>query len=136
MIPESAPVYSAETNGLIVRVVVSYVPQQSRPPRQYVWAYMVELENTSARSMQLISRRWIITDGQGRIEEVEGPGVVGEQPVITPGETYQYASGCPLPTTSGSMVGTYRMHVEGDGFFDAAIPAFSLDLPGQGRTVN
>ncbi|MBX7250164.1 MAG: Co2+/Mg2+ efflux protein ApaG [Caulobacteraceae bacterium] len=136
MIPDAAPVYSAETNGLIVRVVVSYVPHQSQPPRQYVWAYMVEIENASARPMQLLSRRWIITDGQGRIEEVEGPGVVGEQPVIGPGEVYQYTSGCPLPTPTGSMVGTYRMRIEDGGFFDAAIPAFSLDLPGRIRTVN
>jgi ApaG protein len=129
-------VYSSVTNGLIVRVVVSYLPQQSDPPRRYVWAYMIELENTSARAMQLISRRWVITDAKGRVEEVEGDGVVGEQPVLAPGETYPYTSGCPLTTPSGSMVGTYRMQVEGGGFFDAEIPAFSLDLPGQRRVVN
>lgn len=136
MIPEGAPVYSAETNGLIVRVVVTYVPQQSDPPKRWVWAYMVELENTGPVPVQLLSRKWIITDGQGRIEKVEGPGVVGEQPVIEPGETYQYTSGCPLTTPSGAMVGTYRMQVEGGDFFDAAIPAFSLDLPEARRVVN
>lgn len=136
MIPEGAPVYTAETNGLIVRVVVSYVPQQSTPPRQFVWAYMVEVENTSDIAVQLVSRHWIITDATGHVEEVEGPGVVGDQPVIEPGEVYNYTSGCPLPTPSGSMVGTYRMVPERGDAFDAAIPAFSLDLPGQRRTVN
>ena len=136
MIPEGAPVYSAETNGVIVRVVVSYVPQQSDPPKRFVWAYMVEIENTGPVTVQLLSRQWIITDAQGRVEKVEGPGVVGEQPVIAPGETYQYTSGCPLPTPSGSMVGHYRMAIEGGDLFDAAIPAFSLDLPTARRTVN
>lgn len=136
MIPEGAPVYTAETNGLIVRVVVSYVPQQSTPPRQFVWAYMVEVENTSDIAAQLVSRHWIITDATGHVEEVEGPGVVGDQPVIAPGEVYNYTSGCPLPTPSGSMVGTYRMVPELGDAFDAEIPAFSLDLPGQRRTVN
>jgi len=136
MIPEGAPFYSAETNGLVVRVVVSYVPQQSDPPSRFVWAYMVELENTSSSTLQLVSRRWIITDAHGRVEEVEGPGVVGEQPVLAPGETYQYTSGCPLPTPSGSMVGTYRMAVEGGEAFEAAIPPFSLDLPGSRKTLN
>lgn len=136
MTPDGAPVYVAETNGLIVRVVVSYLPQQSDPPNRYLWAYMVELENTGPATVQLLSRKWIITDGQGRVEKVEGPGVVGEQPVIRPGETYQYTSGCPLPTPTGSMVGRYRMAVEGGDFFDAAVPAFSLDLPTAPRTVN
>ena len=136
MIPEGAPVYSAETKGLIVRVVVSYVPQQSDPPGRFVWAYMVEVENTSEVTVQLVSRHWIITDAKGHIEEVEGPGVVGDQPVIAPGEVYNYTSGCPLPTSSGSMVGTYRMVPKLGAAFDAAIPAFSLDLPGQRRTVN
>jgi len=136
MTPAGAPVYVAETNGLIVRVVVSYLPQQSDPPNRYLWAYMVELENTGPATVQLLSRKWIITDGQGRVEKVEGPGVVGEQPVIRPGETYQYTSGCPLPTPTGSMVGRYRMAVEGGAFFDAAVPAFSLDLPTARRVVN
>lgn len=136
MTPEGAPVYVAETNGLIVRVVVSYLPDQSDPPNRYLWAYMIELENTGPAAVQLLSRKWIITDARGRVEKVEGPGVVGEQPVIQPGETYQYTSGCPLPTSSGSMVGRYRMSVEGGEFFDAAVPAFSLDLPTARRVVN
>jgi ApaG protein len=102
----------------------------------WVWAYAVEIENRSDRMVQLVSRRWIITDALGRVEEVEGPGVVGEKPVLKPGAVHCYASGCPLPTPSGSMVGTYRMLVEGGDVFDAAIPAFSLDLPGVKRTVN
>ncbi len=128
--------YAAETNGVIVRVVTSYLPQQSEPPQQYVWAYMIEIENAGEKTVQLVSRHWIITDGQGRVEEVQGEGVVGEQPVIEPGEIYQYASGCPLSTTTGSMVGTYRMIDEDGDEFDAAIPAFSLDLPGERRVVN
>ena len=128
--------YEAETQGVVVRVVTSYLPEQSDPPERYIWAYMIEIENTGRRAVQLISRHWIITDALGRVEEVEGPGVVGEQPVIAPGESYQYTSGCPLPTPSGSMAGTYHMRVEGGGAFEAEIPAFSLDLPGQRRTVN
>ena len=83
-----------------------------------------------------MSRHWIITDGVGRVEEVEGPGVVGEQPVIEPGATYQYTSGCPLTTSSGSMVGTYRMVLDDGREFDAEIPHFSLDLPQRRRVLN
>lgn len=131
-----APVYTAETDGVIVRVAVSYLPQQSEPPKRYVWAYQIEIENVSQRTVQLKRRHWIITDGLGRTEHVEGPGVVGEYPVIAPGETYTYTSGCPLATDSGSMVGTYLMEADGGETFEAAIPAFSLDLPVRRRTVN
>jgi len=133
---DEAPVYEAETRGVVVRVVTSYLPQQSDPPRRYVWAYMIEIENTGDETVQLLSRHWIITDAHGRVEEVEGPGVVGEQPVIEPGETYQYTSGCPLTTPTGSMAGTYRMVLDDGREFDAEIPAFSLDLPDRRRTLN
>jgi ApaG protein len=128
--------YQAETNGVVVRVTPTFLPDQSEPPQMWVWAYAVEIENRSERTVQLVSRHWIITDALGRVEEVAGPGVIGEQPVLKPGAVHAYASGCPLPTSSGSMVGTFRMLVEGGDTFDAAIPAFSLDLPGARRTVN
>jgi len=128
--------YEAETNGVVVRVTPTFLPEQSDPPQMWVWAYAVEIENRSDHTVQLVSRHWIITDALGRVEEVAGPGVVGEQPVLKPGAVHAYASGCPLPTTSGSMVGSYRMLVEGGDVFDAAIPAFSLDLPDARRTVN
>jgi ApaG protein len=129
-------VYEANTNGIVVRVKPAFLPDQSNPPEVWVWAYAVEIENRSTRAVQLVSRHWIITDALGRTEEVAGPGVVGEQPIIRPGETHAYASGCPLPTSSGSMVGSYRMLAEGGDAFDAAIPAFSLDLPEARRTLN
>ena len=128
--------YEAETNGVVVRVTPTFLPEQSDPPQMWVWAYAVEIENRSDHTVQLVSRHWIITDALGRVEEVAGPGVVGEQPVLKPGAVHAYASGCPLPTPSGSMVGSYRMLVEGGDVFDAAIPAFSLDLPDARRTVN
>lgn len=134
--PDEAQVYEAETNGVAVRVVTSYLPDQSEPPQRWVWAYQIEIENRGQTTVQLISRHWIITDGQGRVEEVEGPGVVGEQPVLHPGQRHSYVSGCPLGTPSGSMVGSYHMQVQGGEAFDAAIPAFSLDLPGARRVVN
>lgn len=133
---DDSPVYAAETDGVEVRVVVSYLPQQSDPPQRYVWGYLIEIENRSAMTVQLLRRHWIITDALGRVEEVEGPGVVGEQPVIPPGETYRYTSGCPLPTSSGTMTGSYRMHAADGRAFDCAIPPFSLDLPARKRTVN
>jgi ApaG protein len=129
-------VYEASTRGVIVRVRPTFLPDQSDPPQMWVWAYSVQIENRSEEAVQLVSRHWVITDALGRVEEVAGPGVVGEQPVIRPGHTHAYASGCPLPTPSGSMVGSYRMLLQGGDAFDAAIPAFSLDLPDARRTVN
>jgi ApaG protein len=134
--PDEAQVYEAETRGVAVRVVTSYLPDQSEPPKRWVWAYQIEIENRGEATVQLISRRWTITDAMGRVEEVEGPGVVGEQPVLHPGQSHSYVSGCPLGTPSGSMVGSYRMQVEGGEAFDAAIPAFSLDMPGARRSLN
>ena len=129
--------YEAVTRGILVRVSPAYLPDQSDPDAgRYVWAYTVEIENRGPTSVQLLSRHWIITDGANRVEEVIGPGVVGEQPVLRPGEAFRYTSGCPLKTPSGVMHGTYRME-DGDGeFFDATIPAFSLHLPEATRSVN
>lgn len=129
--------YEAETRGIHVRVTPTYLDGESEPEAgRWVWAYHIEIANRSAQEVQLLARRWIITDAAGHVEEVRGPGVVGEQPVIAPGETYAYASGCPLPTSSGAMQGAYRM-VDETGFsFDVAIPAFSLDVPGARRVLN
>ena len=130
-------VYEAETRGVRVRVVASYLPEQSEPEEgRWVWAYVVDIENEGSETIQLVDRHWIITDAHGRVEEVRGPGVVGEQPVIEPGDAYQYTSGCPLGTDSGVMVGSYGMITQRGERFEAAIPAFSLHLPGADLSVN
>lgn len=132
-----APAYIAETEDIVVRVRPSYLAGQSDPAsKRWVWAYQVEIENRGDESVQLLSRHWIITDARGRVEEVRGAGVVGEQPVIAPGDSYSYASGCPLGTPSGSMVGAYSMADAAGRTFEAAIPAFSLDVPGERRVLN
>jgi ApaG protein len=136
MEPTDPTTYEAETRGVVVQVVTSYLAEHSDPPARYFWAYMIRIENKSAETVQLVSRHWVITDGQGRIEEVQGAGVVGEQPILGPGDSHSYTSGCPLPTPSGWMSGSYRMTVQGGEPFDAEIPAFSLDLPGARRVVN
>lgn len=124
------PPYEAETLGVVVRVRPAFLAGQSDPAAgRWVWAYQVEIENRRPDTVQLLARHWIITDGHGRVEEVRGPGVIGEQPVLEPGARHSYASGCPLPTPTGMMVGSYTF-VDGDGApFEAAIPAFSLDTP-------
>lgn len=115
--------HALTTGPVTVRVSVSYLPEQSEPQRgRWFWAYHVRIENDGDQPVQLLTRRWIITDGRGARHSVEGEGVVGEQPVIQPGTAYDYVSGCPLATTSGAMQGSYRM-VGADGVtFDAAIP--------------
>jgi len=131
------PAYVAETEDIIVRVRPSYLAGQSDPEGgRWVWAYQVEIENRGRIAVQLMARHWTITDGRGLTEEVRGPGVIGEQPVIGPGDSYSYASGCPLGTASGSMVGSYYMTDAEGRSFEAAIPAFSLDVPGARRVVN
>ena len=131
------PAYTAETNGILIRIRPSYLAGQSDPEGgRWVWAYQVEIVNLTGVPVQLMARRWVITDERGHVEEVRGPGVVGEQPVIEAGASYSYASGCPLTTDSGSMVGAYYMtDADGRGF-EAAIPAFSLDTPGARRVLN
>ena len=131
------PAYTAETEGVVVRVRPSYLAAQSDPAAgRWVWAYQIEIVNLTGSPVQLVARRWTITDAHGHVEEVRGPGVVGEQPVIAAGDSYSYASGCPLPTDSGSMVGAYFM-TDADGrSFEADIPAFSLDTPGARRVLN
>ena len=130
-------IYETVTRSLAVRVRPSYLVEQSDPDqRRWVWAYVVEIENLGEETVQLISRHWIITDAWGRVEEVKGQGVVGEQPTLKPGERYEYASGCPLSTSSGSMSGSYQMVTDDGETFDIAIPAFSLDTPSASRTFN
>jgi ApaG protein len=131
------PAYEARTGDIVVRVRPSYLAGQSEPDaRRWVWAYQVEIENHGPVAVQLMSRHWRITDGRGVEEEVRGPGVVGEQPVIAPGERYAYASGCPLTTPSGVMEGSYEMVDPHGRRFEAAIPAFSLDIPSGDRVLN
>ena len=132
-----AHAYEAETDGIVVRVRPSYLAGQSDPESgRWVWAYQVEIENRGPAPVQLVARHWIITDARGQVEDVRGPGVVGEQPTIPPGDSYSYTSGCPLGTASGSMAGSYQM-TDADGrSFEAVIPAFSLDVPGERRMLN
>ena len=130
-------VYEATTRGLLVRVAPQYLPEHSDPAeRRWVWAYHVEVENRGRETVQLVSRHWVITDAFGRVDEVRGPGVIGEQPTLRPGQAFAYTSGCPLPTSSGSMVGAYQMVTDTGDRFDVAIPAFSLDVPAGRRVVN
>jgi ApaG protein len=122
--------HSAETRGLVVRVSVSFLPEQSEPAsHRWFWAYHIRLENGGAQEVQLLTRRWVITDGRGARHIVEGEGVVGEQPVIAPGLSYDYVSGCPLDTPTGAMEGSYQM-IGADGeIFEARIPRFQLIGP-------
>ena len=115
------------TRGIAVRVAVSYLPEQSDPSaNRWFWSYHVRIENGSEVAVQLLSRSWRIIDGRGAIHEVQGEGVVGEMPLIAPGASFEYVSGCPLDTPSGSMSGSYRMVDEDGGAFHIAIPRFQL----------
>lgn len=129
--------FSAVTRDIAITVKPSYLPGDSDPEEgRFVWAYRVEIENRGRLAVQLLSRRWLITDAAGLVREVVGPGVVGLQPVIGPGERFDYTSGCPLATPSGIMVGHYVMITELGETFEAEIPAFSLDLPDATRVLN
>lgn len=122
--------YSQMTRDIKVSVQPIYLDEQSSPENNhYVWAYHVQIENTGGETVQLRNRYWHITDSLGRIQEVRGPGVVGEQPVLKPGESFEYTSGTPLPTPSGIMVGHYEMETSQGEFFEVGVPAFSLDCP-------
>lgn len=129
--------YQATTRGIEVTVTPRFVPDRSSPKNgYYFWAYTVEIVNRGDETVQLKTRHWRITDALGRMQEVRGPGVVGEEPVLAPGERFDYTSGVPLPTPSGFMVGSYGM-VDADGkTFDIAVPAFSLDAPDEERIIN
>lgn len=129
--------YSETTNGITVTVRPVFLEDQSSPAEnRYVWAYFIRIENNSRLTVQLKSRYWHITDALGRVQEVRGAGVVGEQPTLRPGEVYEYNSGTPLSTPSGIMRGTYQMESADGQRFDLRIPAFSLDSPHQAVRLN
>jgi ApaG protein len=130
--------YTATTRGIRIAVRSFYLADQSRPEEgRYVWAYRIQIENRGHEKVQLLRRTWNITDARGRTQRVHGAGVVGEQPVLEPGESFEYTSGTPLDTPSGFMAGLYHMVVVGSGEeFDVVIPAFSLDSPHQHGRVH
>ena len=134
----SMPSYSCTTRGITVSVRAVFLEDQSDPERgSWVWAYQVTIANGGTETVQLLRRTWRITDARGRIQIVQGDGVVGEQPVLEPGETFEYTSGTPLETPSGIMAGAYHMAVTLTGeAFDAEIPGFSLDSPHTSRQVH
>jgi len=120
----------ATTKGIRIRVQSRYIPERSEPEQsQWLFAYHVQIINEGAETAQLVSRHWIITDANGKIEEVKGPGVIGKQPVLQPGDAFEYTSFCPLPTSFGTMHGTYQMVTPGGTRFDAEIAPFSLAEP-------
>jgi ApaG protein len=122
-----ANVSSAVTRGIRVDVQSEHLEDRSEPESdQWFFAYHIRISNESAETVRLVSRRWIITDAQGRVQEVRGMGVVGQQPVLRPGESFEYTSGCPLGTPFGAMQGTYRMVTEEGDEFDAEIAPFGL----------
>lgn len=129
--------YMTTTRAIQVSVEPFYLAEQSEPDRErWVFGYRVRIENSGGETVQLLNRHWRITDALGRVVEVRGEGVVGEQPRLEPGEAFQYTSGTPLPTPTGIMAGSYEM-VNADGEqFEVAIPAFSLDAPGVRGRMN
>ncbi|MFZ2099839.1 MAG: Co2+/Mg2+ efflux protein ApaG [Oricola sp.] len=129
--------YRETTDGIEILVEPHYLDDQSEPEaHRYLWAYTIVIANQSDFVVKLETRYWRITNALGQVEEVEGPGVVGENPILAPGDTYQYTSGCPLNTPSGTMVGHYVMRRDDGTHFKAKIPAFSLDRPDLVRTLN
>jgi ApaG protein len=130
--------YAKTTRSIRVSVRSFYLEDQSEPDEgHFVWAYRVKIENQGREPVQLLRRTWRITDARGKTLQVDGAGVVGEQPLLEPGETYEYTSGTPLDTPSGFMVGAYHMVAPASGeTFDVAIPAFSLDSPHQNGRVH
>ena len=129
--------YELETRRIRVAVRPAYLDDQSDPDDdRYVWSYTVTIENRGQEPVQLLSRYWTIVDGQGRVQEVRGAGVVGAQPVIAPGESFQYTSGCPLETASGTMSGRYQMMSASGESFEAEIPPFLLESPYERRQIH
>lgn len=130
--------YEQETAGMVVRVEPHFAPEQSEPDEgRFVWSYTIEIENRSTDPVQLLSRFWRITDENGLTQEVRGPGVIGQQPVIGPGQSFRYTSAAPLAAPSGVMLGAYSMQRMDNGeAFDIAVPAFALESPHQSRMIN
>jgi ApaG protein len=121
---------SATTQGVLVQVRSQFLEDQSQPAmRRFVFAYEVTITNNGSEVVQLRTRHWIITDGMGEVQEVKGPGVVGEEPVLNPGESFRYTSGAALPTARGTMRGSYQMHRADGAMFDAEIAEFLLERP-------
>jgi ApaG protein len=129
--------YEAETDGVIIRVKPNFLDEESSPAEnRYFWAYHVEIENRGAHTLQLMTRHWHITDREGRVQEVNGSGVVGQNPVLRPGAKFEYTSGCPLAAPSGMMQGTYGLEDETGAKVEARIPLFALDSPYDRRAPN
>jgi ApaG protein len=129
--------YKAITRGIAVSVVPTYLQADSSPSNsQYLWAYRVTIENQGRETVQLLSRHWMITNALGELSEVKGPGVIGEQPLLKPGESHAYTSGMPLDTPWGMMGGSYQMESDSGERFDVEIPTFSLDFPNQSELVH
>lgn len=129
--------YEQETSGMVVRVEPQFLPAESAPDEgRFVWAYTIEIENRSGDPVQLLSRFWRITDENGITQEVRGAGVIGQQPVINPGQSFRYTSAAPLAAPSGVMLGAYSMQRENGEAFDIAVPAFVLESPHQAKLVN
>jgi ApaG protein len=129
--------YRQVTRNIAISVRPVYLEDQSSPSdNHYVWAYHIRIENEGEEIVQLLNRHWRITDAKGRVQEVRGPGVVGKQPTLEPGESFEYSSGTPLDSPSGIMVGTYEMQTDKGVRFDVSIPAFSLDSPYQPVSLN
>ncbi|MEM0987119.1 MAG: Co2+/Mg2+ efflux protein ApaG [Pseudomonadota bacterium] len=124
------PTYEAETGGIRIRVKPRFLSEESEPVRNhFVWAYTVEIENTSEETWQLMVRHWQIVDSQGRSQTVDGDGVIGQQPVLAPGDAFKYTSGAPLAAPSGFMSGSYDFQSRRGTWLTAEVPAFSLDSP-------
>jgi ApaG protein len=129
--------YRAVTRQIEVTVEPNFLPEKSSAEnREFFWSYTVVITNSGKETVQLRTRHWIITDASGRRKEIRGEGVVGEQPVLAPGERFEYTSGVPLPTASGFMAGRYQMVTESGERFEIDVPAFSLDSPDIQRTLN
>src|SRR4051812_39879783 len=134
---KSARMYRAVTRQIEVTVEPNFLPERSSAERcEFFWSYTIVITNTGEETVQLRTRHWIITDASGRKQEVRGEGVVGEQPVLAPGEHFKYTSGVPLPTASGFMTGRYLMVSESGERFEIDVPTFSLDSPDSKRTLN
>ncbi len=129
--------YTATTRNIKITVLPMFLAEQSfEEERNFIWAYTIQMENYGSETVQLLNRYWKITDANGVVQEVRGAGVVGEHPVLAPGERYQYTSGCTLPTPSGIMTGYYEMQTQAGEHFPVEIPAFSLDSPEQRKRPN
>jgi ApaG protein len=130
-------VYERTTRGVRVVVKPVYLDDQSSPAeRRFVWSYTITIENNGPETVQLISRYWHITDAGGHVQEVRGPGVVGAQPILEPGQAFEYTSGCPLTTASGAMVGRYQLRLLSGEAFEAEIPMFLLESPHERRQIH